>query len=211
MSMNDKKIESLIEKNTERDIFNMDEMMDDDSDSINIIKTGISFGHTEATADPVTDVTDKVVEKTSKEKEEVDPAVQQTEDNFKETNKSLVIKKINNIQIGKLVTIIYGDFGSQKVLNGKVVSVIDNGITVLSNDKEAIDPIVVLFDTIIDIFEVKKFKKKKNSISMFKIKKNINEFFNGNEEELKHAYEQKISVKKLRQELRKKNHEHKQD
>jgi Tfp pilus assembly ATPase PilU len=132
-------------------------------------------------------------------------------DSFKEANSNLVKKKIENIQIGHLVTAIYGDFSNQKVINGKVVSVIDKGITILSIDKEMVDPVVVPFDTIIDIFEVKKFKKKKNDISMFKINKAIREFFSGNEEELKHAYEQKISVKKLRQELKRKENEKNKD
>ena len=50
-------------------------------------------------------------------------------------------------------------------------------------------------------------KIKETDISLFKINKAIKEFFSGNEEELKHVYEQKISVKKLRQELKKKEEE----
>lgn len=231
--MDDKKIKD-IDENLDKDIFSTDENVVEE-DPINIMRTGISFGQTVAAIDQALDIAEDVFEETAyiaekvepivKEilpeaeivtktvvkavEKEVIPTVQKVADSIKEANTSLVKKKIDNIQVGRLVTVIHGDFNSQKVLNGKVVSTIDNGITILSTDKEIVDPVVVPFDTIVDIFEVKRFKKKKNDVSMFKINKAIREFFSGNEEELKHAYEQKITVKKLRQELKKKENENK--
>lgn len=117
----------------------------------------------------------------------------------------MIKNKVQSIGTGKLVTVIYGDFENQKVLRGKIVSMTENGITVIDNDKTVKDPVLVQYKKIIDIFTVKKFKKEKEPFSMFKLNKAITEFFNGNEEELKHAYEQRITVKKLRDELRKKN------
>ena len=195
-------------------------------DPINIMKTGISFGPKEKEADvPEEVIPEEVVPEekiydthsakpsaivdTKNLTEEVIPKIQKITDEFREKNSGILKKKINSIRIGKLVTIIYGDFNAQKVLNGKVMSMLDSGITILSIDKDIVDPVVVPFDMIIDIFEVKSFKKKKTEMSIFKINKAIREFFSGNEEELKHAYEQKISVKKLRQELRKKDRENK--
>ena len=221
--MDDKKTEFLQKEvdqiNTDMNINNKDDEYDEDP--INIIKTGISFGPKEKNIEVPKEVAPKektydtlhvdpsATTITKNLTEEVIPKIQKITDEFREKNSTLVKKKIDSIRIGKLVTAIYGDFNTQKVLNGKVLSMIDSGVTILSIDKDIVDPVVVPFDMIIDIFEVKNFKKKKSEMSMFKINKAIREFFTGNEEELKHAYEQKISVKKLRQELKKKDRENK--
>ena len=116
-------------------------------------------------------------------------------------------KKAESIKMGRPITVIYGDFDNQKVLNGRIVSIIEKGITVIDEDLSIKDPVVIQFDKMIDIFEVKKFRKEKENFTIFKMNKKIREFFTGDEEELKHAYEQKITVKKLRDELKKKNKE----
>lgn len=120
-------------------------------------------------------------------------------------NLSLIKKKVSSIRVGRLVTVIHGNIDTQKVLHGRVVSIIDDGVTILEQEENVKDPKVIHFDSIIDIFEVKKFKKDKESFSIFKMNKKIKEFFSGDEEELRHAYEQKITVKKLRDELKKKD------
>jgi hypothetical protein len=131
--------------------------------------------------------------------------VKKVVEDFRRPGKDLLKSKVDAISIGKMVTVIHGDFDNQKVLKGRIVSMIDSGVTVIDQDETVEDPVVVPYDRIIDIFEVKKFKKAKEPFSMFKLNKKVREFFTGTEEELKHAYEQKITVKKLRNELKKKD------
>ncbi len=126
-------------------------------------------------------------------------------EDFKRPGPDLLKSKVESINIGKMVTIIYGDFDNQKVLKGRIVSMIDSAVTVIDQNEEVEDPIVVPYNKIIDIFEVKKFKKNKEPFSVFKLNKKVREFFTGTEEELEHAYKQKITVKKLREELKKKD------
>ena len=171
-----------------------------------IYKGGITFEAAVKTIDTVIPVIEKVVAPV------VESVVEKIEDK-KEENKVESVhfarRKAEAIKIGKPITVIYGSLDDQKVLNGRIVSVIDKGITIIDQNENIKDPVVILFDRIIDIYEVKKFRTEKEPFTIFKMNKKIREFFTGDEEELKHAYEQKITVKKLRDELKKKNKENK--
>jgi len=117
-------------------------------------------------------------------------------------------KRIKGIKIGNDVTILCGDLEKQNVRSGQIISIIEKGITIIDSvdnvDGELI-PILIQYKDIIDIFETAKIRKQKEAFSLFKLNKKIYEFFNGSEEEIKHAYEQKISVKQLRDQLKNKN------
>jgi hypothetical protein len=115
-------------------------------------------------------------------------------------------KRIKGIRLGRSVTILCGDLSNQSVRRGQIVSMIENGITIIdimANSEEMPTPVLIQYKDILDIFETDKVKRQKEPFSMFKLNKKIYEFFNGNEEEIRHAYEQKISVKQLRDKLKK--------
>lgn len=169
----------------------------------NVVKEGISFENSVR----VVEKTIPVIEKTIPVVQEPITKIVNVVENAANDTIDIIKKKVESISIGKNVTIIHGDFDNQKVLKGKLVSTIGKGLTVIDQNEAVKDPVVVQFDKIIDIFEVKKFKKEKEEFSIFKMNKKIREFFTGNDEEIQHAYEQKITVKKLRDELKKKNKE----
>lgn len=134
---------------------------------------------------------------------ERDHAIEEAIFEFKRDSECTIVKKVNNIKVGKYVNVIYGTFDDQKVLVSKLLSTTDRGITV-SNEKDINKvPISIPFESIIDIFEVSKANRDKEKFSVFKFKKKIKEFFIGTEEERKQIYEQKIKEKELKEELKK--------
>lgn len=192
----------------ENDIFNSNPQKEHlaEQDIDYDINVGLSF---ERAADVVEKAIPEVVEtvvKVAKVVKEVSDVVSDLEKEPEVVTLLETIKnKVNSINMGKLVTVIHGDMDNQKVLKGRIVSMIDNAITIIDRDPSVKDPVVVQYKKIIDIFEVKRFKKDKDAFSMFKLNKKVREFFTGTEEELEHAYKQKITVKKLRDELKKKD------
>lgn len=110
--------------------------------------------------------------------------------------------KVIKLEIGKIVTVIYGDINNQKLINGRVLSLTDKVVTVSNENDPNKQPNVVQIDTIIDIFEVKRFKKEKEKFSLYKFGRQIGEFFSGTEEERTERLEQKIREKELKKRLK---------
>jgi len=172
-----------------------------------LAKSGITFEKSTPVVDKVAPVIEKVtkkiedlVDKTIEKIEVVEKVVIE----IKETGIDAIKKKVDDVSVGKLVTIIHGDIDSQKVINGKIISILEGGITVIDQNDKLKDPVIIAYDSIIDIFGIKRLKKEKEVFSMFKLKRSISEFFRGSEEEIQHAYEQKITEKKYKEELKKK-------
>jgi len=210
-------------KDNSKDIFNTEE-----DNTLDIVKEGISFNSDdqkmksiEKNVKKVTPIAKEalsivedlvpgaeeaveIVKEVGKGVKKAGAGIQEVNKSFKEMNKPIIKKKIDSIEIGSLVTSIYGDFENQKVINGKVMSITNHGITIMSKNKDILDPVVIKFDDILDIFKVKKFKKRRMRMSMFKVKKALGEFLTGTEEEKKEAYKQKITVKELRKQLKNK-------
>lgn len=230
--MDEKKIVDITEE--VKDIFTMedDDFDPSNEDMYDIMSKGITFesltntvGQTvknikesivksKPVIDEVTTIVEDVVpgakeaigigKEIAKGVKKVEPVIEAVTEEFKQRNREVIKKKVESIETGDLVTSIYGDFENQKVIHGRVMSITDNGVTIMSKDKNVVDPKVIKFDNILDIFKVKRFKKKHVKLSIFKLKKAINEFIHGTEEEITKAYEQKISVKELRKKLRRK-------
>lgn len=117
-------------------------------------------------------------------------------------NNTVIRDKVNAIKIEKYINVIHIKEGKQVVTAGQLLSITNTSVTISDESDFNRIPINIPFDQILDLYEVKKAKKKKDKFSIFKLKKSIKEFFTGTKEEREALLKQKLEEKELKEKLK---------
>lgn len=117
-------------------------------------------------------------------------------------NNTVIRDKVNAIKIDKYINVIHIKEGKQVVTAGQLLSLTNTSVTISDESDFNRIPINIPFDQILDLYEVKKAKKKKDKFSIFKLNKSIKEFFTGTKEEREALLKQKLEEKELKEKLK---------
>lgn len=117
-------------------------------------------------------------------------------------NNTVIRDKVNAIKIDKYINVIHIKEGKQVVTAGQLLSLTNTSVTISDESDFNRIPINIPFDQILDLYEVKKAKKKKDKFSIYKMNKSIKEFFTGTKEEREALLKQKLEEKELKEKLK---------
>lgn len=117
-------------------------------------------------------------------------------------NNAVIRNKLKAIKIDKYINVIHIKEGKQVVTAGQLLSLTNTSVTISDESDFNRIPINIPFDQILDLYEVKKAKKKKDKFSIFKLNKSIKEFFTGTKEEREALLKQKLEEKELKEKLK---------
>lgn len=117
-------------------------------------------------------------------------------------NNTVIRDKVNAIKIDKYINVIHIKEGKQVVTAGQLLSLTNTSVTISDESDFNRIPINIPFDQILDLYEVKKAKKKKDKFSIYKLNKSIKEFFTGTKEEREAQLKQKLEEKELKEKLK---------